>query len=227
MRCGQFVHIKPAADTMQLRRPFCLYRFDERHITLAIAVVGKGTERLSQLQRGEVVRGIVPLGNGFTLADTHRRVALVGGGSGCAPLVAVPQCYPDRSFRAYLGFADKGSVLVAEDVSASVPTLVSTDDGSAGFGGYVSEMLRGDLPRFRPDVILTCGPAQMLQAVAVLAAESGIAAYASLEARMGCGIGACLVCTCAAKRGDGREENVRVCKEGPVFRVEGEELYVM
>ncbi|GHT67744.1 dihydroorotate dehydrogenase B (NAD(+)), electron transfer subunit [Bacteroidia bacterium] len=217
LHCGQFIHIKPAVGDLLLRRPFCLYKFGNRRITLIIAVVGKGTEQLSHLKKGDEVKGIVPLGNGFTLGNEHQKIALVGGGIGCAPLFTVPQCYPNRQYRAYLGFADKDNVLFADDFSQIVPTLISTDDGSVGFKGYVNQLITNDLPRFQPDVILTCGPVPMLKSVARLAAEHNIPAYASMEARMGCGVGACLVCICAIRNANGTTHNVRVCAEGPVF----------
>jgi dihydroorotate dehydrogenase electron transfer subunit len=226
LHCGQFIHLRPIGGEPQLRRPFCLYKFDKNTITTAVAIVGKGTQRLRLLKEGDLVSGIVPLGNGFTLDNRHQNVALVGGGIGCAPLLAVPQCYAGRNYRAYLGFASKKDTAFVEEFSRVANTFVSTDDGSMGFKGYPHQLLESGIidsgqatpvPMFVPDVILTCGPVPMLRAVAALAGRLGIPAFASLEQRMGCGVGACLVCVCAIKDANGVPHNLRVCADGPVF----------
>jgi len=219
MRAGQFIHVKIPTPPFLLRRPFCIYKFDakEHYITLVIAIVGKGTESLSRLVAGDRLMGILPLGNGFTLADNHQKIALVGGGIGCAPLLRVPLDYPGREFRSYLGFADKSQVMFADDFIKVSKVTVSTDDGSYGFKGYVTDAFLQDVKKgFRPDVILTCGPEPMIRAVAKIAQEAGIPAYMSGEVRMGCGVGACLVCACAVREG-GEVRNKRACVDGPVF----------
>ena len=98
--------------------------------------------------------------------------------------------------------------------------VLSTDDGSAGEKGYVTESFKRHLSEFMPDIILTCGPEIMVKAVAKLSKEFSIPAYMSGENRMACGVGACLVCTCAVKQKDGSVRNMRSCVDGPVFNLE-------
>ena len=220
MHAGQFVHIKVNDPSVGLRRPFCLYKFDANSVTLMIAVVGKGTEALARLKKGDKVLGIVPLGNGFKLSGQHQTVALIGGGIGCAPLLAVPSCYPGRTFNSYLGFCNKDQVMLQQEFEKVSHATVSTDDGSHGFKGYTSDAFLADYRAgFKPDVILTCGPLPMIKAVAKISLETGIPAYMSGETRMGCGVGACLVCTCAVRE-NGVMKNKRACVDGPVFLVE-------
>jgi dihydroorotate dehydrogenase electron transfer subunit len=214
LHCGQFIHLKIADNAHALRRPFCLYKYGNQRISVVINIVGKGTEQFSMLKKNDTIKGIVPLGNGFHIDDTHQNVALVGGGIGCAPLLSVPQHYPTRNYRAYLGFSSSSNNIFAHEFSAIMPTQISTDDGSEGYAGYVSQLLKNDMMNFRPDVILTCGPMSMLKSIALLTAEYGIPAFASLEQRMGCGVGACLVCVCAMNDGIHYQ---RVCADGPVF----------
>ena len=218
LHCGQFIHLK-AEGGLPLRRPFCLYKFDKRSVTLAIAITGKGTEGLSRLGRGCRVQGIAPLGNGFALGEEVGRVALVGGGMGCAPLLAVPQCFPKPQYRAYLGFASAADAVFEKEFRRRVPTFVSTDDGGRGFRGYVHQLWESGIADFCPDAVLACGPVPMLRAVAQVCAQRGIPAFASLEERMGCGIGACLACVCAVRAADGSPHNLRVCADGPVFNL--------
>ncbi|MCL2797747.1 MAG: dihydroorotate dehydrogenase electron transfer subunit [Firmicutes bacterium] len=239
MRAGQFAHIEVPDASLCLRRPFCLYQFDRHSITLVIAVVGKGTKSLSNLKRSDTVRGIVPLGNGFTLSVRHQKIALIGGGIGCAPLLRVPYDYPGREFRSYLGFSTKSGVMFCEEFEQALSVgflndagggcdglkkssriTVSTDDGSFGFKGYAADAFLADYKKgYRPDVILTCGPEPMIKAVQKISAELKIPGFMSGEMRMGCGIGACLVCACAVRE-DGQVKNKRACVDGPVFRLE-------
>lgn len=224
MHCGQFLHMEVKDDALPLRRPFCLYKFDERSVTLIIAVVGKGTEKICSMQAGEKVRAIVPIGNGFTPAPEHKKIALIGGGVGCAPLFTLKQCYPDREYRAYLGFSSKENVVLYDDFKKEYDVVLSTDDGSAGEKGYVTDAFKRRLSEFMPDIILTCGPVNMLKSVARVSKEISVPAYMSGENRMACGVGACLVCTCAVKQKDGSVRNMRSCVDGPVFDLNDLEL---
>ncbi|MDR2201176.1 MAG: dihydroorotate dehydrogenase electron transfer subunit [Clostridiales bacterium] len=219
MRCGQFLHIETPDRSKPLRRPFCLYKFGDRTVTLAAAVVGGGTAALSRVKKGDVLNAVLPLGNGFTLGERHKKAALIGGGLGCAPLLSVPDCYPKTEYRAFLGFADKASVLFEREFAAKCKTVVSTDDGGYGVRGFVTDAFADSLNEFFPDVVLTCGPPAMLKAVAALCAKNKIPAFVSTEERMGCGVGACLVCACALKDGGG-VKYARVCADGPVFALE-------
>lgn len=219
IRCGQFLHLK-VGGAFLLRRPFCIHAFTETTVTVVVAVVGEGTRALAACKEGDAFWAVLPIGNGFTLEEKHKTVVLLGGGVGCAPLSTVPVTYPDRTYYAYLGFASKQAVLFEQTFAALGKTVVATDDGSYGRKGFVTDVLRADLPKIKPDVILTCGPTPMLKAAAKLTLDTGIPAYMSGEQRMGCGVGACLVCTCAVRQSDGTVQNKRACVDGPVFSLE-------
>lgn len=220
IRCGQFLHLR-LGGAFLLRRPFCIYKFTENSVTIVAAVVGKGTRYLAALDEGTRLSAVLPIGNGFTLEENHRKIVLLGGGVGCAPLVTVPVTYPDREYISYLGFADKSAVQFTDDFTAFGKTVVATDNGSYGRHGYVTDVLRADLPSLGgADVILTCGPTPMLKAAARLSLDTGIPAYMSGESHMGCGVGACLVCVCDIKEKNGEIVRKRACVDGPVFRLE-------
>lgn len=219
MHCGQFLHLEVRGCPTILRRPFCLYKFDPQSVTIVVAVVGRGTEVLCKCKPGDRMNAILPIGNGFILAPEHKRIALIGGGVGCAPLASVGVCYPNREFRTYLGFTDISKLCFTEDFSFG-KTVVCTDDGSYGVKGFPTDACRAELDAFKPDVILTCGSMGLVKAVARLSAETGVPSYMSGESRMGCGVGACLVCTCAVKNPDGSISNKRACVDGPVFKLE-------
>ena len=218
IRCGQFLHLKVGGEFL-LRRPFCIYKFDAQSVSLIVAVVGGGTRRMVRMREGEKAKAVLPIGNGFTLSENHRKILLLGGGVGCAPLVTVPVTYPDREYVSYIGFSDKGAVAFENDFSAFGKTVICTDNGSAGRCGYVTDVLREDIEKIAPDVILVCGPTPMMKAAARLSYDTKIPAYMSGETRMGCGVGACLVCACAVKNPDGSVSNKRACVVGPVFNL--------
>lgn len=218
--CGQFLHIKVPDDSLLLRRPFCVYKYDETSITVIYAVVGKGTKAMVKWKAGDEVLATLPLGNGFMLEEKHKRIVLLGGGVGSAPLLAVPVTYPDKEYFAFLGFTQKNKVLFEEDFRQVAQTQICTDDGSYGYHGFPTQALEEQLQQIRPDVILTCGSHAMMKGVAQFSLKHGIPAYVSAEARMGCGVGACLVCTCGVRQKDGSVVNRRVCADGPVFKLE-------
>jgi dihydroorotate dehydrogenase electron transfer subunit len=216
--CGQFIHLQTGAG-FGLRRPFCIHKFDEHTITIIVSIVGEGTKRLSALQCGAIVYGIAPLGNGFLLdGDACQKVALLGGGIGCAPLFSVQACYPKNEYRAFLGFATKSDDVFSKDFAAGIYTEVATNDGSYGSKGTAVDLLEKYIEQNHIDVVLACGPVGMLKAAAQLCRSKSVRILGSLEQRMGCGVGACLVCACAIMCDDGSEiKYQRVCADGPVF----------
>lgn len=221
-RGGQFVNLKLEDGRHVLRRPLCICDFDVvRHeITVCYAVVGEGTRRLSELKVGEIVKTMIPLGNGFTPESGMKKIVLLGGGMGCAVLPAAARANADCECYAYLGFADRSKVVLEERMrSLCVETVVTTDDGSYGRKGFVTDALAQDIERIQPDAVFCCGPEVMYRALAKALAPFQVPVYVSLEQRMGCGIGACLVCSCKIKR-NGEENYLRVCKDGPVFRLD-------
>lgn len=219
IKCGQFMHLKVGGEFL-LRRPFCIHKFDKRSVTIIVAVVGGGTKRMAEFNCGDELSAILPIGNGFTLSEEHRKILLLGGGVGCAPLITVPVTYPDKEYYSYIGFADKANVAFEKDFASFGKTVVCTDNGSYGKKGFVTDVLREDVDKINPDVILVCGPTPMMKAAARLSAEKKIPAYMSGETHMGCGVGACLVCACAIKNKDGSVSHKRACVDGPVFNLE-------
>ena len=218
--CGQFINLEiPNRNDLLLRRPFAIMDYDNsKTITVCYKIAGTGTAELANLTGGEKINGTFPLGNGFKLSANHKTVILLGGGVGIFPLASVNKCYPDRKFHTLLGFKDKSSIILKDVFEKfSKETLICTEDGSFGASGFVTDSLKRNIDRIKPDIILSCGPKAMYKPLkSVMKDYPEIPVLVSLEERMGCGIGACLVCTCAIEDKNGIK-NKRVCKDGPVF----------
>lgn len=221
---GQFVHIK--IDGLTLRRPISICEIDGKNGALRIVfeIRGQGTAKLSSLNVGDNIDIIAPLGNGFTLPENiapDRRVILVGGGIGVPPLLGIAKVMRENA-TAVLGFGSYDKIILAGDFKrADAHVLTCTDDGSVGIRGTVTPVLADELAKGDVDMVYACGPEPMLKAVIAECAKSGVPSEVSLEQRMGCGVGACVVCACRVIRGGG-ERMLRVCKDGPVFK--GEEV---
>ena len=214
---GQFYMLRAwAADaTPILSRPISVDDFDNQTgaLTFLYQVKGEGTRKLAALQAGNALTVTGPCGNGFdtaALAASHKRIAVVGGGIGTAPMyqltreLAAGGVKPDVFF----GFRDK-PYCMEEYRSIAGIVKVSTDTGAVGFHGFVTQLY--DPADY--DVVLVCGPTVMMRNAARLCAEKGTPCFVSLEKKMACGIGACLGCTCETRSGEGKS----VCKNGPVF----------
>lgn len=216
MTAGQFLTLElPGRKDLLLRRPFGINGWNKSAGTVDIIfrVRGKGTEYMSELGESTEVQVLLPLGNGFTLAPSHKKVVLLAGGLGVAPLLPMKQTYPDREYYTFLGFKNKSdAVLVKDFKSYSKQTVVTFDDGANGF---VTDALAAEIGKIKPDVILACGPEAMFKALKGLN-TGNISVYVSLEERMACGIGACLVCACDTAQ-NGEIHKKRCCKDGPVF----------
>lgn len=215
-RPGQFAHIKiPNAGELLLRRPISInyVDFEKREVHLAYNAIGKGTELLSKVREGEMLDLLMPLGNGFQLADSMKKVWLIGGGIGIAPLKSLYCKYPDREYTAFLGYRTKEFVYQTEDFEAFAKTHVTTDDGSFCEQGFCTDVLQKELAESgAPDVILACGPHVFFRSLARVAGE--IPTFVSLEQHMGCGTGGCAVCVCRVNG-----EHKKVCTQGPVFNM--------
>lgn len=214
---GQFYTLRSwgADEAPFLSRPISVHKWDAEKMTVEFLyqVIGDGTRKLAALQAGDTFQLTGPMGNGFdvpALAEQYKKIAVVGGGIGTAPLyqlareLAAAGVKPDVFF----GFRDQ-PYCMEEYRSIANLVKVSTDTGAVGFHGFVTQL-------FDPadyDVVLLCGPTVMMRNAARLCAEKGTRCFASLEKKMACGIGACLGCTCETKSGEGRS----VCKNGPVF----------
>ena len=214
---GQFVHILPESQT--LRRPISICDTDKNAGTLRIVFIvkGEGTKKISQAREGTLIDMLAPLGNGFTIDSSADNVVLIGGGIGTPPLLPLAKQYGQKA-TVITGFRSANAVILQEDFkSTGANTIVCTDDGSTGVHGVVTTPLQEVLSSKKVDLICACGPTPMLKAIVKLAEEYNIPCQISLEERMGCGIGACLVCACKTKRENGQEHYAHVCKDGPVF----------
>lgn len=223
MKPGQFVQIRASEEDglPLLRRPISINLVDRERNELWLLVhgVGRGTRYLCSLAEGSETSVVLPLGNGFTLpaspATAPRRELLIGGGVGTAPLLflgrELKKMGTEPTF--LLGGRSAGDILQIDEFRATGPVYITTEDGSAGERGYVTQ--HSLLCNEKFDMIATCGPKPMMVAVAKYAAQSGTPCEASLENLMACGLGACLCCVEENAEG----HNVRVCKEGPVFNI--------
>ena len=216
---GQFVNVK--VDGFMLRRPISICSIDKNKGTLRIIfeVRGEGTKVMSQLAEGAMIDIVAPLGGrGFEM-DGHETAVIIGGGIGNPPMLAVAENF-GKNATVISGYRNASAVILQEDFAATgAETILCTDDGSAGRKGFVTDALKEVLASKKPDVIYACGPNIMLRRIIEIAQENGIKCQVSLEERMGCGVGACLVCACRTIR-DGNEYYAHVCKDGPVFNAE-------
>lgn len=213
VRPGQFCMIGIAG--MPLRRPVAICKAEGERITVCYRLKGTGTRFLAEgYSQGEKLCVLLPLGNGFFIKDSEKRVAIVGGGVGIFPLISAIREYgKDKFIASYMGFRNKDAFCMQYELERSNILKIASDDGSIGIRGTAVEAFMRDFDNAKPDVVLSCGPVPMLRALKKALEGKGVPLYVSLEERMGCGIGACLVCVC--NKTDG--EHARVCKDGPVF----------
>ena len=208
-RPGQFVNLK--LDGLYLRRPISVCDCVGGKLTLVYKVVGKGTEKMSLMVKGDKVDILTGLGNGYDINRAEDKPLLLGGGVGVPPLymLAKELLLAGKQVNVILGFNTKSEVFYEQefiDLGASV--TVTTVDGSYGVKGFVTDAMSGiEYTHF-----YTCGPEPMLKAVSKATVTSG---QLSFEERMGCGFGACMGCSCKTLTG-----NKRICKDGPVMTKE-------
>lgn len=205
---GQFVNIQ--LDGLYLRRPISVCDVSGDCLTIIYKVVGKGTAKLSQMQRGSLDL-LTGLGNGYDLSCAGDRPVLLGGGVGVPPmyLLAKRLLAEGKQVQVILGFNTQKEVFYETEFrELGAQVTVTTVDGSYGTQGFVTDALKDmDYTYF-----YTCGPEPMLKAVYRASQTSG---QMSFEKRMGCGFGACMGCSCKTITG-----YKRICKEGPVMRKE-------
>jgi dihydroorotate dehydrogenase electron transfer subunit len=216
---GQFVHVRilPLKDAL-LRRPFSVYQVWGDRLSILYKTVGLGTELLSRMRPGEELSLIGPLGHGFTVPQRGQETPLlVAGGYGMAALYLLAQRSPQKGI-AFVGGRRRVNILCEEEFRAlGWEVRVTTEDGSHGEKGLVTEALAVELNRRAPGrKLFACGPTPMLKAVGRLAAEFDLPAELSLDEHMACGMGVCLTCVVPIKSGGGWEYQ-RTCTEGPVF----------
>lgn len=209
---GQFLHILCDGAGL-LRRPISICSISGNNIKFIFDVVGEGTKWLSEKKSG-ILDIIGPLGNGFDLLG--KRTLVVGGGIGAPPMLFAAS----KSLgivTAVLGFrTEKQIILKSEFQGLCKEVYITTDDGSFGEKGFVSQPVSRLLETGDFGSVLACGPKPMLKSVAKIAKSNGVRCQVSLEERMGCGVGACLVCACKVRDEKG-DRYAHVCKDGPVF----------
>jgi len=212
---GNFAEIAvPNASDVFLRRPISVLDVNHELNTLSfyIKVVGKGTKKLGELNIGEKVSIIYPLGNSFSINGIQNAL-IIGGGSGIAPFVLLGRNLQEEKVNVtfLFGARTKEEIVLTEEFSKYGEVISTTEDGSMGEKGLVTQhsVFKGDFPF---DRIYTCGPDPMMKAVAKIAMQKNIDCEASLENMMACGFGACLCCVTETTLG-----NLCVCTDGPVF----------
>lgn len=229
-RPGQFVALTVGGPTssLLLRRSFSIHaaspasEADEDDILdLVIAPHAPGTEWLTQRAVGDTVDLVGPLGRPFPIPKEQVPCVLVGGGYGSAALFTLAVALRDRGCRVelVLGAATEAKLFGAYKAERYADGVtITTDDGSAGTQGWVSDVLPGIIARTEAGVVYACGPMAMLESVAAIAEQAGVVSQVAVEESMACGIGVCMTCVLPVQGNDGRTRMVRSCVEGPVFR---------
>lgn len=215
---GQFVNI---SCSRFLKRPFGIASVDADKGTfkIGVKVVGKGTAEIASFEEGQEVNVLGPLGNGFTIEEGKKYI-LVAGGTGVFPVNFAHEVMTSKCIDHVVveGFRCKDQI-VLNDPSY----ILTTDAGDAGIHGNCCNGLDTlSEEQVRDSVVMCVGPLPMMKAVGNWASVHGLKAYVSMEQRMACGIGICLVCICKIKaEHDGQEfDHKRCCKDGPVFPFE-------
>lgn len=208
---GQFIEI--SVPGFYLRRPISICEIKEKEDILVIIykVLGQGTEKMTEMSSGDSLDVFGPLGNGFPIEDIDK-VLLVGGGVGVPPLYETAKQYRLKGTQVdvVLGFNDKDAIFYKEEFEQlGCNVEIATMDGSFGTKGTVLDAIKAN--NINTDFISACGPLMMLKALDATYSKG----YISLEARMACGLGACMGCVVKDKDGN----SLRVCKDGPVFEV--------
>ncbi|MGM0436851.1 MAG: dihydroorotate dehydrogenase electron transfer subunit [Bacillota bacterium] len=217
---GQFIHLKINSDSYDplLRRPFSIFDLNSEKnlLTIIYKICGKGTQLMKKLKKGDKVEVLESLGNGFNLNKKNENIILLGGGMGIAPLYFLAKELKDKNnIKVLLGANNQSELNFLKNKFSKLEIEVynTTMDGSLGFKGTVIELLNNSkINKNEIDYIYSCGPTEMLKELQLLIKNQNIEAEASLEERMGCGVGVCLSCTVKTTNG-----NMRACKEGPVF----------
>ena len=223
---GQFIHILvDDGYEMLLRRPFSVCRKDDDQgwVEIFYEDIGRGTRKFSIKEPGDTVEALGPLGNGFRITDRCKRGVMVGGGRGVAPLVILAEkMIRDGRDAIILAGVRYKDLLYPDLDSTGAKVFISSEDGSVGQKGFVTDFMAPFLDRNDETVVFTCGPERMMEKVAHIACEHGVPCQASIEEKMGCGLGVCLGCIAEVPGSEG-DLYQRVCTEGPVF--DGEEVF--
>jgi dihydroorotate dehydrogenase electron transfer subunit len=227
-RPGHFLNVAIGGDesSMLLRRSFAIHQVQMRGmyggtLDIVVGVSGKGSQWLSERRRHDPLNIVGPLGRPFILPKEKVSCVLVGGGYGSAPLFMLAEQLRERGCRVdvVLGASTEEKLFGTLDIKRLATTLtITTDDGSSGTQGRVTDVLSDIMDKSDSAVVYACGPMGMLAAVAAVATEKRAHSQCSVEESMACGIGVCMTCVLPVIGDDGVTKMVRSCVEGPVFR---------
>lgn len=218
----QFLHILIPRSDLLLRRPISIAEIipEKNECVIIYRIEGDGTASLADLKAGDQLDVMGPLGNGFQIEEVQpgQTAYIVGGGIGVPPLYELSKQLVKKGVKVkhFFGFANKEVIFYEEAFKQLGEVNIATDDGSSGFHGHVGHLL-DQVAEQAPDVLYACGSKGLL--LAVESRYEGQNAYFSLEARMACGMGACYACVCHKKSDPTGNESLKVCDEGPVFKV--------
>jgi dihydroorotate dehydrogenase electron transfer subunit len=226
-KAGQFVMLRTTAQSGPLlRRPFSIHNLIINNgaaegLEVLYKVVGQGTALLARQQSGGTVDILGPLGSGFLIPRQAGRIFFVAGGIGVAPLVFLASQLGRRALdlsqcRAFIGGRSQADLLCIDDFARlGIAVQTTTDDGSAGDQCLVTHPVEDALARTQPDIIVACGPMEMLACVVGITEKYHLPCQVSIETAMACGMGACL--GCAVEGRDQPDRYLHACLDGPVF----------
>ncbi|RUA05661.1 MAG: dihydroorotate dehydrogenase electron transfer subunit [Fusobacteria bacterium] len=211
---GQFFMLQCKDEARVLRRPISLHNIDGNIIEFYYEALGKGTKEFTKLKTGETINIQGPLGTGFDLEIKDKNVVVIGGGMGMAPIKYLIKKLNGTNKVTFIGGGRNSNAIKITDRFnfENLEKKLVTDDGSVGEKGNTVDLLKELLHENKIDIIYTCGPHKMMEAVARVAEENDIRCQISLEERMACGIKACVGCSILTKNG-----MKKVCHDGPVF----------
>ncbi|WP_129595753.1 dihydroorotate dehydrogenase electron transfer subunit [Anaerophilus nitritogenes] len=210
-KAGQFLHIKCDHHGSLLRRPISISSVEDDSLRLVIRRAGKGTEEICTKKEGELLDVLGPLGNGFSI-DEFEKSIIIGGGIGVAPLLQVAKEINNKNTKILLGY--RRDPYLVEEFEKYGEVEIATEDGSYGYRGYVVDLLE-KIEDEKIKRVYACGPEVMLKIVQKICKDKNISSQLSVEEKMACGVGTCLVCVCKLNK----EKNAyaTTCKDGPVF----------
>jgi dihydroorotate dehydrogenase electron transfer subunit len=220
---GQFVmlRIQPGLDPL-LRRPFSICgQVGGKVLLILYRIIGRGTSLLAGQTKGGNLSTLGPLGRGFSKPGKPDIPILIAGGIGLPPLLYLARTLSRPDLHLLAGFSTKSEIIPLDRIMNPLPRLsVSTEDGSSGFQGAVTDLFQEHLTTLRKQRekirVYACGPAGMLKEIARICSSESLKCQVSLESHMACGLGACLGCAVRAAPETGKKY-MHVCKDGPVF----------
>ena len=227
---GQFIMLRvPDRSAPLLNRPFSIHRPILSNkgidgIEILYKVIGDGTRAISLCEPGDKIALLGPLGRGFEVSDTHRRIVIAAGGIGIAPMVFLASVLVRKGIdpndcTVFIGGRSKADLLCMDAfIDLNMQLRTTTEDGSEGEPGLITALLEAQITKNPPDIIFACGPVGMLKQVIEIANRHGVACQVSIETMMACGMGACL--GCAVENRNRTEKYWHACMDGPVFDAE-------